>query len=971
MNRALLLAVLIAAITACAVAASPASAASLPASSTALLSGQPSLFDSFAAPVGDSDIQENSVSADGRYVAFNSTSDGLLAGDDDRSTSVYRKDMVTGAVVLVSRRDGANGEPSHGTCHSPTISDDGLRVAFVCDGSLDAADPNTYDDVYVRTVATGTTTLVSRVGASGSAGNQRSEHPALSQNGDYVAFTSYATDLVGGVTGSRYIYRRHIPTQQTVLVSRQNGAAGAPMDAIDPSITDDGNEVAFNAGVKGDDADTNNDWDIYVRNVGDGTTRLASRAAGATGAVGNEGSFSPEISGNGLGVVFESYATNLDARDTTGDSNIYRRGLGLGSTAVIDVNPAGVKSGQSYSPSIDQSSHLIAFVSNATGLDPADTDPSNDVYVKNIAANTVRAVSRASGANGAVANRSAVSAAISGDGLKVASGLELGGITSDAERRRRTVIHHDLSTQTTRSVPRPPGSDAFVNVGGHSAAASLSADGRLAAFSSDAPALGLPPVSRDGVFVRDRVTGAVTLASRADGPGGAPFADVSSTPAISADGRRVAFTAVEKVGDVRQAWVRDLAEGRTFLASRADGVNGAAGNDSSRGAKLDADGTRVVFSSRAANLGDGDPDTIDDIHVRDLATGDTILVSRANGVDGAKGDATSTGPDIDAAGTRVTFASDAKNLGDGGTDTYRDAFVRDLNAGTTRLVNTTPAGTKGNYSVNTPLSIDSAGNRVAFASAATNLGDPSPDTKVFVRDFAANTLVVAERGQSAVISPDGGYLAVSDEQDRILRRDLSAGQSELVSRRAGAEGAPATRGADLGDISTGGACVSFATREALVGPPQDSLESYLRVLTANCGDVPTGGPGTGGPGATPLDKVAPVLSNARLSHRRFRAGRAATPVAAAVPRGTVLRFRSSEAGTLRIAIQRLRPAQRPRLRRVGTLTRRIAAGSGRIRLTGRIGRRALRPGTYRLRLTAVDAARNRSVPRLVRFRVVR
>jgi Tol biopolymer transport system component len=971
MNRKLLTA-LIAAIAACAFAAPSAPAASLPSSSTALLSGQPSLFEPFAAPVGDSDIEANAVSANGRYVAFTSTSDGLVAGDDDRFTGVYRKDMDTGEVVLVSRRDGANGEPSHSYCSNPAISDDGLRVAFECEGSLDPADTNTYGDLYVRTVATGTTTLVSRVGANGPAGNNRSSDPALSQNGDYVAFMSYATDLVGGTNQSRWVYRRHIPTGETVIVSRRNGAAGEPIDGMEPSITDDGNEVAFSASLKGDDADTNYDWDIYVRNTSAGTTTLASRASGATGAVGNAGSFSPEISGNGLGVVFESYATNLDARDTASDLNVYRRGLGLGSMTVIDVNPAGVKSGESYNPSIDQSSHLIAFVSSATGLDPADTEPSSDVYVKNIAANTVRVVSRASGAGGAVANRQAVGASISGDGLKVASALDLGGITSDADPRRRTVMQYDVSTQTTRSVARPPGGDAFVNEGGDSRAASLSADGRFAAFTSDAPALGLPLGPRDGVFVRDRVTGAVTLASRTDGPGGAPFADVNSTPAISLDGRRVAFTAAEKAGGVRQVWVRDLAEGRTFLASRANGVNGVPADRASRRPKLDADGTRVVFSSEATNLGDGDTDAIDDIHVRDLASGETILASRANGGAGAKGDARSDSPDIDATGTRLTFISDARNLGDGGTDPYADAYLRDLQAETTRLVNTTPAGTKGNQSVNSAPSIDAAGNRVAFVSTATNLGDPSPDGKVFVRDFVADTLAVAERGYAAVISPDGGYLAVRDQENRVLRRDLSAGRTDLFSQRAGAGGVAAAVDADLGDISTGGACVSFATDESLVGPPQDSFESYLRVLTANCGDIPAAGGGAdgGGPGATPLDKVAPVLSDTRLTRRRFRVARAATAVAAVVRRGTVLAFRSSEAATLRIAIHRVRRTQ-PRLRAAGTLTRRIAAGTGRVRFTGRIGRRALRAGSYRLRLTAVDAAGNRSVARVLRCRVVR
>ena len=980
MTRLPLAVAAMAAIATCAVAAPSASAAPLPEGSTALMSGQPSLFEPFAAPVGQAEIEPNSVSENGRYVAFSSTSDGLLAGDDDREMSVYRKDMDTGDVVLVSRRDGTNGEPSHGFCSDPAISDDGQRVAFDCEEPLADADTNGRTDVYVRTVNANTTTLVSRAGAAGAAGNGDSIRPALSQNGDYVAFESSATDLVSGTANpSRRVYRRYLPSQETILVGRKNGAAGAPVQSEDPSISDDGNVVAFDSGEAVDaNADTNSNYDIYVRYVSSDATYLMSRANGAAGPVGDSASLSPEVSGNGIAVAFESYSANLDPRDTGHEPNVFLR-AGTDFTTVVDVNAAGVKSGSSSRPSIDDSGNLIAFVSYATGLDPADTAPIRDVYVKSIADNSVRLASRASGAAGPAANRDALTAAISGDGMKVASELARGGITADADPRRGTVVHRDLSTQITRSVARPAGTAPFVNEGGDSFAASLSGDGRFAAFTSDAPALGLPQGPRTGVFVRDRVTGSVTLASRADGPGGAPFADVTSRPAISADGRRVAFSASVNEDDTRQVWVRDLAENRTFLASRADGIDGAPGDGASGAPKLDADGTRVAFRSLAKNLGDDDADAVQDVHVRDLATGDTILVSRATGAGGAKGDSASQGPDIDASGTRVSFTSFSKNLGDGGNDVQWDAYLRDLSAATTRLVNTTLAGTKGDAGVNSNrTSIDAAGNRVAFESKATNLGDPTTDSKVFVRDFGANTLTVAAKGYEPVISPDGRYIAFLDQQDRVLRHDLSTLQTEVVSRRGGADGAPAASQAVLGDISTAGACVSFTTADSLVGPRQDSWESYVRVLAADCGDVSPGGAGGaggggggGGAGGSPVDVTAPMLSDARLSYRRFRVARAATAVAAAAPRGTVLRFRSSEPAGLRIAIQRVRPGRRPLLRAAGTLTRRIAAGRGQVRLSGRIGRRALRPGTYRLRLTAVDAAGNRSTPRVLRFRVVR
>ena len=144
----------------------------------------------------------------------------------------------------------------------------------------------------------------------------------------------------------------------------------------------------------------------------------------------------------------------------------------------------------------------------------------------------------------------------------------------------------------TDPVSRPAGTGPFVSGGGFANGGALSADGRYAAFGSYAPALGLPDGVESAIFVRDRVTGEVTLASRADGPSGAPFQVADEQPAISADGRRVAFTVGD--GQDRGIWVRDIAAGRTFLASRADGPSGEAANAESRYPALDADGSRVA-----------------------------------------------------------------------------------------------------------------------------------------------------------------------------------------------------------------------------------------------------------------------------------------------------------------------------------------------------------------------------------------
>ena len=180
----------------------------------------------------------------------------------------------------------------------------------------------------MRTPGTNTTKLVSRAPATGPAGNGDSTEPVLSQNGDYVAFTSFATDLVSGVTTeARRVFRTHLPTDFTVVASRKDGLTGAHGDGIEASIDDSGSLIAFASGNQLDTADTNNSYDIYVRDMQAGKTTLVSRATGPDGAVGG-GAFESSISGNGLAVVFESYAP-LDGQDKDTASNIYRRSLGL------------------------------------------------------------------------------------------------------------------------------------------------------------------------------------------------------------------------------------------------------------------------------------------------------------------------------------------------------------------------------------------------------------------------------------------------------------------------------------------------------------------------------------------------------------------------------------------------------------------------------------------------------------------
>ena len=165
-------------------------------------------------------------------------------------------------------------------------------------------------------------------------------------------------------------------------------------------------------------------------------------------------------------------------------------------------------------------------------------------------------------------------------------------------------------------------------------------------------------------------------------------------------------------------YVKDLVTGDITLASTSD--DGVKSNGESMSWNLSADGTRVVFLSDATNLDPTDTDQIGDIYVKDIATGDLFLASTSdNGVKANAGSGDSV-PSLSEDGTTVAFKSSASNLDPADTDIIPDIYVKTLTTGDITLASISVNGAKGNgESIFSSLSAD--GSRVAFSSAATNL----------------------------------------------------------------------------------------------------------------------------------------------------------------------------------------------------------------------------------------------------------
>jgi Tol biopolymer transport system component len=416
--------------------------------------------------------------------------------------------------------------------------------------------------------------------------------------------------------------------------------------------------------------------------------------------------------------------------------------------------PAGAKGNDfSFQPSISGDGRIVAFGSNATNLHPADRDRRDDVFVRDLRAHTIRLASRASDAAGPKGNGRSFAPAISANGRFVAFNSTASTLHPDDRDGDFDVFMRDLRTDTTVLVSRASGA-AGTKANGGSGAPSISANGRFVAFASLATNLDPDdPDATSDVYVRDLRRHTTILVSRASGPSGAKGNDDSEEffgdPSISADGRVVAFSSnatnlhPDDRGVPLDVFVRDIEAGTTSLVSRASGATGSKGNGSSFDPSISGAGRFVAFASRAANLVPADPSHGTDVFVRDLQRETTRLVSRSSGRVGAKGDRGSRSPAISRRGRFVAFGSGATNLHPDDAALGGDIFVRDLQVHTTVLASRASGarGAKGNRPSFFP-SLSADGRFVAFQSNASNLhpNDRGEGDDVFVRELGAPPL---------------------------------------------------------------------------------------------------------------------------------------------------------------------------------------------------------------------------------------
>ncbi|HEV3344130.1 MAG TPA: NF038129 family PEP-CTERM protein [Pirellulales bacterium] len=812
--------------------------------------------------------------ADGRYLLFDSVGTDLVANDKIGGDQLFVRDLQTGTTTLVTANvagtDGANGK----IVEHPWISADGRYVAFESDATnLVTNDAVGGDQVFVRDMQQGVTTLVSVNAAGTDGGNQpldpnsnplndRGEFPQISADGSTVLFESASTNLLptDTATGSRNIFARNLRTNAITMVNIDPSGKGLPggvslglPNFFGEDITADGRYVAFNYY---DGIGATNENFLYVRDLQAGTTVLASVNAAGIADGNNFGASDlalPHFSADGRFVLFASASTDLVTNDHAGGLQWFVRDLQQQHTTLVSVKydgtdaadtpPTNLADSALEFPSFSSDGRFVTFDSFADNLVASDDNFTFDVFQRDLQTATTQLVSARDPNLPSVAGSPNVNdsqyhdPSVSADGRYVA-------FTSERYDLLPNLIHVGFGTNEVFVRDLKTGVTTLISVGLDGSAGNgncffpvISANGRFVVFISEATNLtSNPPGSNaaDQLYVRDLLLGTTTLVSvNLSGAGTDYGVNTGNDHAtISDDGHYVVFesesddlTAVPTtVGGVRitNVYVRDLLQGTTTLVSiSADGKSGDNANASY--AQISGNGRFVAFSSGFSN---GPPNLVsglslapnEDVYVRDLQLGTTSLVSFNTQGNGDGNDRSISGlGSISDDGRYVTFDSLATNIAPPGAKGYarENIFLRDVQQGVTTLASVAPAGANAaQSSAFTPI-ISADGNVVAY------LADNGGLTNLWLWDRTTGdtTLVsVTTTGQPAggvqsasqdssiptALSADGRFMLFQDTLasssgtlvpgptlagNQLYLRDVKQGLTTLVSRSLDGSGA--------------------------------------------------------------------------------------------------------------------------------------------------------------------------------------
>jgi Tol biopolymer transport system component/ribosomal protein L24E len=338
--------------------------------------------------------QRPTISADGRYVAFWSSADNLVAGDTNGKADAFLYDRQDRKMILVSK--GFQGAAANGDSRRPVVSRDGNAVVFEsaasnliappeCGlpivGGCRGGDGNNADDVFRYDIATEAVTLVS-ADAGGASGNGSSNRPSVSRNGQRIAFQSTAPNLVANDANGQMsdVFLRD--GQTTSVVS--TGASGqGNKSSRSPSVSADGRFISFDSDATNfDPADGGADTDVYIKNLETGALeQVSKRADGGQASGGTTTGGDSTISADGRFVAFWSDATNLVPNDTKGVRDVFVRDRVANTVTRVTSTNGAEGDADTFSPALSMDGRFVAMDSDATTLATGGSASAQDLFV--------------------------------------------------------------------------------------------------------------------------------------------------------------------------------------------------------------------------------------------------------------------------------------------------------------------------------------------------------------------------------------------------------------------------------------------------------------------------------------------------------------------------------------------------------------------------------------------------------------
>ncbi|MGN6386155.1 MAG: TolB family protein, partial [Verrucomicrobiota bacterium] len=458
-------------------------------------------------PAGWCDGSMPSITEDGRFVVFESMDSTLVENDHNHAMDVFLFDSASNHIDLISARSPllpAHSANGYTTFNLNSLSANGERIVYTSWATnLVQNDTNDAQDVFLYDFSTGSNRLVSAGALMSAPAGASSAEPAISGNGLEIAFTTLATDLTDGDTNKAWdIFLQDSITGSNQLVSLSKEGTFLAKSSYTPSLSKDGRYLAFvsEALNVAEITDFNSASDVFVRDLLEGTTRLASVSTNLSKTP-SAASYSPVISPDGnhvafiskaLGIVregtplfglylynineeslkllgwarfpgtfnansqlflFETLTDQPELGDTNNYSDVFLYDLAQEKLELISINlDATSGNAASHIGSITPDGRYVVFTSAASDLATNDNNGTNDVFLRDRVSGVTILISHNS--LGEAANGDSDSPSISSDGKLIAYRSSATDLVDDEIRAGGQIYVYDVTTGQTRLITR-------------------------------------------------------------------------------------------------------------------------------------------------------------------------------------------------------------------------------------------------------------------------------------------------------------------------------------------------------------------------------------------------------------------------------------------------------------------------------------------------------------------------------------